>query len=118
MPERAPDQFVLDIPANERARFEAIVRDARRRGAEVNIVPNLRGTITAYGDTRVADLEELPDGAWFLRGERGVTYSATLPEGSELVAGEWWPADYRGPAARLARPRGRARSSGSASATR
>ncbi len=60
-------------------------------------MPTLRGTITAYGDTRVADLEELPEGAWFLRGERGLTYSAAVPEGSELVAGAWWPADYRGP---------------------
>jgi putative ABC transport system permease protein len=63
----------------------------------LNIVPNLRGTITAYGNTRVADLDEPPPGAWFLRGERGVTYSSTLPEGSELTAGEWWPANYRGP---------------------
>ncbi len=26
-----------------------------------------------------------------------MTYPATPPEGSRLVAGEWWPADYRGP---------------------
>ncbi len=95
VPKRAPDQFVLDIPSNERPRFEAIVR-GHAPNADVNIVPNLRGTITAYGNTRVADLEEPPPGAWFLRGERGVTYSATLPEGSELDAGEWWAADYRG----------------------
>ena len=96
VPDRAPDQFVLDVPADQRRRFEAIVRQQAPR-AELNVVPNLRGTITAYGGTRVADLEELPDGAWFLRGERGVTYSAAVPRGSELVAGEWWPADYRGP---------------------
>jgi len=96
VPARAPDQFVLDIPADRRAAFEDIVR-RQAPGADINIVPNLRGTITAYGPTRVADLKELPEGAWFLRGERGVTYSPTLPEGSQLAAGEWWPADYRGP---------------------
>lgn len=96
VPDRAPDQFVLDVPADQRARFEAIVRN-EAPGAELNVVPNLRGTITAYGDTRVADLVELPDGAWFLRGERGVTYNATVPQGSELVEGAWWPANYRGP---------------------
>ena len=96
VPDRAPDQFVLDIPSNERGGFEALVR-RQAPAAKVNIVPNLRGTITAYGDTRVADLDEPPPGAWFLRGERGVTYSATLPQGSELTAGKWWPADYRGP---------------------
>jgi putative ABC transport system permease protein len=57
----------------------------------------MRGTITGYGTTRVADLKTLPDGAWALRGERGLTYSATLPEGSELTAGRWWPRDYKGP---------------------
>lgn len=96
VPDRAPDQFVLDVPADQRGRFEAIVRKQAPR-AELNVVPNLRGTITAYGDTRVADLEELPEGAWFLRGERGVTYSRGVPQGSEVVEGQWWPADYRGP---------------------
>lgn len=100
VPERAPSQFVLDIPSDQRAAFAALVqREAPE--AKLNIVPALRGTITAYGNasatTRVADLKTLPEGAWFLRGERGVTYSATLPQGSDLVAGQWWPADYAGP---------------------
>jgi putative ABC transport system permease protein len=96
VPAKAPAQFVLDVPSAERARFEGLVR-AQAHGADINIVPNLRGTITAYGKTRVADLETLPPGAWFLRGERGVTYSPTVPEGSDVVAGKWWPADYAGP---------------------
>ncbi|HZB93930.1 MAG TPA: FtsX-like permease family protein, partial [Stellaceae bacterium] len=28
---------------------------------------------------------------------RGLTYAATPPKGSRIVAGRWWPADYRGP---------------------
>jgi putative ABC transport system permease protein len=96
VPDKAPGQFVLDVPSADRGRFEGLVRQAAP-GAGVNIVPNLRGTITAYGKTRVADLEQLPPGAWFLRGERGVTYAATPPQGSEVVAGQWWPADYQGP---------------------
>lgn len=96
VPKRAPNQFVLDIPATERARFESLVRGAAPDAA-LNIVPALRGTITAYGGQRVADLAELPEGAWFLRGERGVTYSPVPPPGSAVVEGRWWPADYRGP---------------------
>jgi len=96
VPARAPSQFVLDIPSERRAEFEVLVRRAAP-AAEINIVPTLRGTITAFGGRRVADLDELPEGAWFLRGERGVTYSGALPEGSELVAGAWWPQSYRGP---------------------
>lgn len=96
VPRTAPNQFVLDIPADQEARFRATVaREAP--GAQLNVVPALRGTITAYGGQRVADLERVPDGAWFLRGERGVTYSADLPEGSEIVAGRWWPRDHGGP---------------------
>lgn len=96
VPKRAPDLFVLDIPFGEEARFERLVRGQAPR-AELNIVPALRGTIVAYGGTRVADLKELPEGAWFLRGERGVTYSDILPEGSEITAGAWWAKDYAGP---------------------
>jgi putative ABC transport system permease protein len=96
VPEQAPGQFVLDIPAGEEARFRALVNE-NAPNAALNMVPTLRGTITAYGETRVADLTEIPDGAWFLRGERGVTYSATVPEGSDLIEGQWWPDDYAGP---------------------
>ncbi|RJF85703.1 ABC transporter permease [Sphingomonas cavernae] len=96
VPKKAPNQFVLDIPAAEQGRFRAIV-EKEAPGAELNMVPALRGTIVAYAGQRVADLKEIPEGAWFLRGERGVTYSAKLPEGSDLVAGTWWPADYAGP---------------------
>ncbi|WP_298400829.1 FtsX-like permease family protein [Sphingobium sp.] len=96
VPKKAPAQIVLDIPAVQQARFRTIVgREAPE--AQLNIVPVLRGTITAYGAQRVADLPQIPEGAWFLRGERGVTYSATLPEGSDLVAGKWWSRDYKGP---------------------
>ncbi|PZU07861.1 MAG: ABC transporter permease [Sphingobium sp.] len=96
VPKKAPAQIVLDIPAPQRDRFRTIV--ARQApDAQLNIVPVLRGTITAYGRQQVADLPSLPEGAWFLRGERGVTYSATLPEGSDLVAGRWWPRNYHGP---------------------
>jgi putative ABC transport system permease protein len=96
VPARAPDQFVLDIPVSQQTRFEALVRD-NAPGADLNVVPTLRGTITAYDGKRVADLEEIPPGAWFLRGDRGVTYSDTLPESSALIAGRWWPRNYAGP---------------------
>lgn len=96
VPQKAPDQFVLDIPIAQQTPFLALVKREAPR-AEVNIVPTLRGTIVAYRGQRVADLKELPEGAWFLRGERGVTYSDTLPEGSSLVEGDWWSRDYAGP---------------------
>ncbi|MEH6790597.1 ABC transporter permease [Parasphingorhabdus sp.] len=96
VPRDAPSFFVLDIPVERADDFRAKVAETSQT-AEVNIVPTLRGIITEFGGQRVADLETLPEGAWVLRGDRGLTYSATIPEGSEIVAGEWWDADYDGP---------------------
>ncbi|WP_294321255.1 FtsX-like permease family protein [uncultured Sphingomonas sp.] len=96
VPARAPALFALDVPPPREAAFRDTIRRIQP-GAEVQTVPLMRGTITAYGKTRVADLKTIPEGAWALRGERGLTFAADLPPGSELVAGKWWPANYIGP---------------------
>jgi len=36
------------------------------------------------------------DGAWVLRGDRGLTYDAKQPENATLTEGAWWPPDYSG----------------------
>ncbi len=46
--------------------------------------------------TRTADLDDIPDGAWALRGERGLTYADRLPQGNSLTAGRWWGPFYEG----------------------
>ncbi|PAL22636.1 ABC transporter permease [Sphingopyxis sp. GW247-27LB] len=96
VPQRAPSFFVLDVPRDGAARFRALVAAADPK-AEVNLIPALRGSITEYAGQRVDALAQLPEGAWVLRGDRGLTYSAALPQGSALVGGAWWPADYKGP---------------------
>ncbi|MFM5885867.1 MAG: ABC transporter permease, partial [Novosphingobium sp.] len=99
VPQRAPDYFVLDVPRDRAAAFSQTVL-AQSPQARVRMVPSLRGAILAYGPadrmTRVADLKVIPDEAWPLRGERGLTYSDSLPEGNSLTAGTWWPAGYTG----------------------
>jgi putative ABC transport system permease protein len=100
VPARAPDYFVLDVPPARLAAFERTVKAAAPE-ARIRTVPALRGAILAYGRpgrmTRVADLKAIPDDAWALRGERGLTYADTVPEGNTLTAGQWWPKDYAGP---------------------
>jgi len=96
VPQRAPSFFVLDVPRDGAARFRALVAAADPK-AGVNLIPALRGSITEYAGQRVDALAQLPEGAWVLRGDRGLTYSAALPQGSALVGGAWWPADYKGP---------------------
>lgn len=99
VPERAPDYFVLDIPRDGVGEFEAMVR-RQAPDAAIQTVPTLRGAILAYGPRdemiRVSTLEELPEGAWALRGERGLTYAEEVPPGNTVTAGEWWPEAYSG----------------------
>ncbi|MEO9131617.1 MAG: FtsX-like permease family protein, partial [Sphingomonas sp.] len=96
VPARAPALFALDVPSTREAEFRRAVTDVEPR-ATIATVPAMRGTITGYGTTNVADLKVIPDGAWALRGERGLTYSEDLPAGSSLTAGRWWPKNYSGP---------------------
>jgi putative ABC transport system permease protein len=96
VPEKAPSFFTLDIPRERSAEFEAMVRAADSK-AEINMIPALRGTVVEFAGKRVADLSEIPEGAWILRGDRGLTYSAVVPEGSAVAEGQWWGADYNGP---------------------
>ncbi len=96
IPARAPALFALDVPRDRVGAFAATIRQAAPR-AEVVTVPLLRGTVVAYGRTRVAELAQLPPDAFILRGERGITYSTALPKGSTLTGGRWWSAAYKGP---------------------
>lgn len=96
IPDKAPSFFMLDIPVREIERFRALAGRAAPAGDLVTI-PSLRGSVVAVDGQRVSDMAELPEGAWFLRGDRGLTYAADVPEGSRVVAGNWWPADYSGP---------------------
>lgn len=99
VPMEAPDYFVLDVPVAKEPRFFALVQREFPKAA-LRTVPTLRGAVLAYGPkdklTRVADLEEIPEGAWVLRGERALTYADTTPEGNRVIAGQWWSPFHKG----------------------
>ncbi|WP_348539257.1 ABC transporter permease, partial [Sphingomonas astaxanthinifaciens] len=96
IPAKAPALFMLDIPANEEARFRALAA-SELKDADLRLVPSLRGPVTALNGRPVSAMSAIPEGAWILRGDRGLTFAANLPEGNQVVAGRWWPANYRGP---------------------
>ncbi|MGE0415710.1 MAG: ABC transporter permease [Acetobacteraceae bacterium] len=96
MPANAPSFFFVDIQNDQMARFEALVR-AQPGPSEIRHVPSLRARIVAVNGVPVEQVHTTPETAWALRGDRGLTYAATPPEGTRLVAGTWWPADYDGP---------------------
>ena len=95
MPDQSPNYFVLDIKREESAAFEALVRQGFP-AAKVAQAPMLRGRMVKLGDRPVEEVKAPPEVQWVLTGDRGLSHSATVPEGSTVVAGAWWPADYAG----------------------
>ncbi|MFD2238692.1 ABC transporter permease [Aureimonas populi] len=92
---RAPNFFFVDIQGAELEAFRGEVGRLAPRG-ELQSVPMLRGRITALNGTDVRELEVPPEGAWVLRGDRGLTYADEVPANSTLTSGEWWPQGYDG----------------------
>ena len=96
IPGDAPAFFFVDIQSTQMPAFEKALAAVPGAGA-LDKVPSLRGRIVKIGGKPVAEVDVPPESRWAVEGDRGVTYSATPPEGSRIVAGEWWPPDYRGP---------------------
>ena len=96
LPANAPSFFFIDIQNDQMARFRAII-DGFAGVDAVRDVPSLRARIVSVNGVPADQVRTTPDTAWALRGDRGLTYAATAPEGSRVVAGKWWPADYDGP---------------------
>ncbi len=95
LPASAPSFFFIDIQNDELARFQQIL--AAQPGVQkVEEVPSLRARIVAVDGVPAEQVKATPETQWALRGDRGLTYSKAIPEGSRLVAGSWWPADYAG----------------------
>jgi putative ABC transport system permease protein len=57
----------------------------------------LRGRVISARGVRAEDIKPAANAAWVLQSDRGITYSQSIPAGSRVVAGEWWPGDYNGP---------------------
>ena len=95
IPDRAPSFFFVDIQPDTVDAFAATVKGVSA-DAELRQVPMMRGRIVAVKSVPSTEIDAAPDVAWALRGDRGLTYSEALPDGSKLVDGEWWAPDYDG----------------------
>jgi putative ABC transport system permease protein len=95
LPEESPNYFVLDVKRSEIDALHALVAKEAPAG-RVREAPMLRGRIVKLGDRAADTVKAPPEAQWVLNGDRGLSYSATVPEGSSVVAGQWWPADYAG----------------------
>ena len=95
VPAEAPAFFFIDIQPDQLAGFADLVRATP--GARFDQVPMMRGRITRLNGVPVEEAAVAPEAQWVLRSDRGLTYSASLPQGSRLAAGTWWASDYQGP---------------------
>ena len=96
IPKNAPAFFFVDIQSSQIADFEKTIAAVPGAGT-LDKVPSLRGRITKIAGEPVNQTKVPANARWAVDGDRGVTYSAAAPEGARVVAGQWWPADYRGP---------------------
>lgn len=95
LPEEAPSFFFVDIQNHEIDQFSALVEDTVPT-VTLDRVPMLRGRLTSLKGIAARDYNAAPEAAWVLRGDRGITYSETLPDSSSLIEGDWWPENYTG----------------------
>ena len=95
LPEKAPSFFFLDIPNARADDFEGFLK-REAPTAHVERVPMMRGRLVTLRGQPVSQIKASEEVSWVLDGDRGITYATKIPEGSNLTAGEWWPADYRG----------------------
>lgn len=93
--EQAPSFFFVDIQNHEKDAFQSFI-EKNATGSEFNAVPMLRGNIISLKGISAVDYPAPPEAEWILRGDRGITYSDSLPDNSEVTEGEWWPKDYTG----------------------
>jgi putative ABC transport system permease protein len=96
LPDKVPSFYFLDIQSTESERFGAFIH-RQAPDAALERVPMLRGRIMSAGGIKADDIKARSDATWVLQSDRGITFAAELPKGSEVVEGKWWPKDYKGP---------------------
>ena len=94
--EDAPNSFLINIQPQER---DSIVNVFEQAGiAAPEFVPLVRARMTTINGEDVKTREyPVEDGEWMANREANLTWAEDLSDSNELVAGEWWSADYDGP---------------------
>ena len=96
LPDEAPAFFFVDIQTYQLEDFRQTV-DGLDGAGDLVTVPSLRGQIVRVDGVPADQVTASPDVRWVLRGDRGLSYTAIVPDANSIVAGQWWPEDYAGP---------------------
>jgi len=95
LPEHAPSYFFIGVPKQDLQAFQDLLSQ-NAPGVKISSAPMLRGRLVALKGVPVERIQVPSSAEWVLNGDRGITYSDSLPAGSETTEGEWWPANYEG----------------------
>lgn len=91
LPENTPNYFAINIQPSERDSFEAVV--SPRVETQSTLYPMVRGRVIAINGQPPEDaVPQDARGDGSLRRELNLTWQAELPDGNELVAGDWFSA--------------------------
>jgi len=94
--EDAPNHFMINIQPGERESVAAIFENEGI--AAPDFVPLVRARMKTINGEDVKEREyPTPDGEWMANREANLSFAAELSSTNEIVAGEWWPANYDGP---------------------
>ena len=96
LPGQTPSFFFMDIRSAEADSFQDYLQQ-HAPDAKIERVPMMRGRVIRLNGVRPEDVKASEEAAWVLEGDRGITYAASLPEGSVLTQGTWWESTYKGP---------------------
>ncbi|HEX3497657.1 MAG TPA: FtsX-like permease family protein [Methylocella sp.] len=93
---KTPSFFFLDVQCAKAEAFANFLQGQAPEG-KIELVPMLRGRIVKLNGTPAGAARPTQSVAWVLEGDRGITFAESVPEGSSVMKGSWWPKDYHGP---------------------
>lgn len=98
-PANAPSVAFLEIPSDKADRFDAIINQAigTQTATTYGRTPVMTLRVQALNGTPFDPSKVNPSERWFTESEISATYLGAKPGNAEVVEGQWWSADYRGP---------------------
>ncbi|HEY5643997.1 MAG TPA: FtsX-like permease family protein [Woeseiaceae bacterium] len=92
----APNHFLINIQPHETDAVAALLEASAIEAPQ--FTPLVRARMTTINGESVKE-RSYPneDGEWLANREANLSWSRELSSSNEIVAGEWWPADYAGP---------------------
>lgn len=95
LPARAPDLVLLDIQPDQADRLRRHI-EAEPGLGDLQATPFMRAITLEVNGRPAAEALVREDKRWVITGDRSFAWTAE-PTDADLLAGQWWPADYSGP---------------------